>query len=98
GLGFDVAGLEVLSGYFPIREGTDPKVESVLALEAGRALQDARSRLDRASLAGAGLSLLTAIALVLVSLRVLRAETMSREAAARAARSRAVAAMAAMAA
>jgi signal transduction histidine kinase len=97
GFGYDVAGLEVLSGYFPIRDA-NTGANRVLALEAGRALKDARQRLDRASAAGALLSLLTAAILGLVARRWLKAEASSRTAAERAARGQAVAAMAAMAA
>lgn len=106
GPGFDLAGLEVLSGYFPIAEtsnippgGRGARLElRVLALEAGRAFQHARERLDRASAAVAAMSILAATALGLVALRWVRAEAISRVSAERAARGAAIGAMAAMAA
>jgi signal transduction histidine kinase len=95
GLGFDLAGLQVLSGYFPMKT---PDGAAVLALEAGRPLLMMHRRVDRASLLGVLLSLFSSAILVLVARRWLLAEAVSRRAAERVARGQAIAALAAMAA
>jgi signal transduction histidine kinase len=92
---FAVGGLKVATGYFPVH-GADGKVRSVLALEAGQALAEARSGLRRALWGGMALSAVVALALAFVAFRWARGEEHRRQAATLAAKGEAVSRMAAM--
>lgn len=80
GPGYAFGGLPVSAGYFPVR-GSDGRVETVLALEAGEAFLAARGTLARARLAALLLSFAGALALGLAAARWVReARTAERHA------------------
>ncbi|HZA50984.1 MAG TPA: HAMP domain-containing sensor histidine kinase [Myxococcaceae bacterium] len=95
--GYALDDLEVLSGYFPIRDRKG-EVDSVLVLDAGASFTGARDALWRSFLMGAVLSLIGAAALGVVAFRWTRVERQRQETAARASRGEALARMAAFAA
>lgn len=87
GHGYEVGGVNIRTGYFPVREG--PQIVAVLALEAGASFGGGSRRLDRALLISVLLALLGAAALALVAARqqlaqqkVARAELLTQIAAA----------------
>jgi signal transduction histidine kinase len=92
---YDVAGLPIATGYFPVRSG-DGSVRAVLALEGGQEFAGARAGLRRALWAGVGLSTLGAVALALAALGWSRTEAQRRASAERAVRGDALARMASM--
>jgi two-component system, OmpR family, sensor kinase len=95
GLGYDLAGLEVLAGYFPLRVGAE---RTVLVLETGQAFHNARTALARARDAAIALSILMALGLGAIGLGWVRTSARARTAAEEAARGQAMSQMAAMAA
>jgi signal transduction histidine kinase len=101
GPAWELGGLVLLTGYFPIRGqggGAGGAVTGVLGLEAGQSFAVARAGLARARNLGVGLSILCALGLGLLAARWTRAEKARALAAARAARGDALSRMAAMAA
>jgi len=92
---FAVGGVKVATGYFPVH-GADGQVRSVLALEAGQSLAEARGGLRRALWGGMALSTVVALALAFVAFRWARGEEHRRRAATLAAKGEAVSRMAAM--
>lgn len=99
GLGFELDGLEVGGGYFPLRSpGEDGAVTAVLALEAGVAFTEARRTIARARSVSLALSLVAALGLAAVAAQQARSERHRRQAAERAARAEALTRVAASAA
>jgi two-component system, OmpR family, sensor kinase len=96
GHGFSLGELNVVSAYFPVREGA--AIRGALVLEAGKAFSRARQELRRALWGGVGLSFLSALALAVVAAGWSRSERRQAEAMSRAARADALTKMAAMAA
>lgn len=72
GHGYQLGGVEIRTGYFPIREGT--QVVAVLGLEAGAGFGGGSQQLDRALGISILLALLGAAALAVVAARQVRAE------------------------
>ncbi len=95
GPGYALGGLEVSTGYFPVR-GREGAVQAVLALEAGKSFLKARAGLDRAGIAAALLSVGAALALGVIAARWNEAERSRATAARLAARGEAMTRMAAM--
>jgi two-component system OmpR family sensor kinase len=96
GRAYDVGGVTVRTGYFPVRSAG--KIVAVLGLEAGVAFSGPSHRLDRALAVSALLALLGAAALALIASRQVRVERAQQQALARAARAELLAQIAAAAA
>ncbi|MBS1153971.1 MAG: sensor histidine kinase [Myxococcaceae bacterium] len=84
GHGYDVGGVNIRTGYFPVRSGGQPV--AVLALEAGASFGGGSRQLERALLISVLLALLGAAALAVVATRQVRAERARQEALAKVAR------------
>jgi two-component system, OmpR family, sensor kinase len=96
GVAFEVDGLRMRGGYFPLPSSAPPS--AVLVLEGGRAFEGAREAVDKAREVGLGLSLLGALALGAVSFGWARVQRDRRAQAEKSARAEALTRVAAMAA
>jgi signal transduction histidine kinase len=97
GPGYDMDGLTVLSGYFPVR-GPAGTVDGALVLDAGQSFLATRGRVFRARNVGIALSILSALGLAIAAARWTRAEQERARAAEQAARAEGLSRVAAMAA
>jgi signal transduction histidine kinase len=97
GPGYELDGLTVLSGYFPVR-GPSGTIDGVLVLDAGQSFLATRDRVFRARNVGIALSILSALGLALAAARWTRAERERTHAAEQAARAEGLSRVAAMAA
>lgn len=95
GPGYALGGLNVSSGYFPVR-GAQGAVAAVLVLEAGQSFLAARSDLSRARSAAVLLSVAAALGLFFIAWRWGQAERVRQAAAEQAVRGESITRMAAM--
>ncbi len=84
GHGYDLAGVKVRTGYFPVRE--NGAVVAVLGLEAGALFSNAGGQLQRALGISAALALLGALALALLASRQVKSDRQREQALAKAER------------